>query len=121
MSTRSLPTNMHIYPNRPAGKLTPQHRSRVNELLVRNGFDGNGRFISPGRAIADLATVLDGWGLELADTPSFLPSDQGRETFRIALTNPSDRFSPSEIANSMLVFSWYKHGDDRYEVLAYLS
>jgi len=47
--------------------------------------------------------------------------DDGRANFDIALSNPTDAFSPTDITNSMLAVTWHKHDSGRYEVIAVLS
>ena len=50
-----------------------------------------------------------------------LKAARGRLTIALALTNPADPYSPTDIANTALAFQWYQLDNMRYEVVAYLS
>lgn len=106
-----------------AGKLPSALRSKINQELIRAGLDGNGRFEKPGLALASAGDVLLRNGIEFADVISGhrLMSPEGHTSIGVAFANQEDAFSPLEITNSMLSFSWYAHDKYRYEAVAYLS
>jgi hypothetical protein len=98
-------------------------RQKVNAELMKKGLDGNRSFQRIGQALNVIAQVLSSEGLEQAEVFNanrFL-GDNGRATFDIALSNPTDPFSPTDIGNSMLALTWHKHESGNYEVIAYLS
>lgn len=104
-------------------KLDNATRQKVNAALMRKGLDGNLAFQRIGQALNVIAQVLQDAGLEQAEVFSAnrFMGDDGRATFDIALSNPVDPFSPTDIGNSMLAVTWHKHESGRYEVIAYLS
>lgn len=97
-------------------------REQINEALISNGFDGNGRFRSMGEAINRIHGILSDSSIEIADITSAwdLQPQQGHKTYNLQFIT-DDPFRPEEVSNSMLVFSWYFHGEESYEVVAYLS
>lgn len=104
-------------------RLDNTSRQKVNADLMKNGLDGNLAFQRIGQALNVIAEVLQDAGLEQAEvfSASRFMGDDGRANFDIALSNPTDPFSPTPVANSMLAITWHKHDSGRYEVLAYLS
>lgn len=104
-------------------KLDNATRQKVNAALIKKGLDGNIAFQRIGQALNVIAGVLGDMGLEQAEVFSAnrFMGDDGRANFDIALSNPTDSFSPTPINNSMLAITWHKHESGRYEVLAYLS
>ena len=86
-------------------------------------MDGNGRFRSPGMALARISEVLATHGMEWGQVIQSFPlkEPQGRMNIYLAQTNPEDSFSPMDIDGSTLAFQWYKLEDDKYEIVAYLS
>lgn len=104
-------------------KLDNTTRQKVNAALMKKGLDGNLAFQRIGQALNVIAGVLGDAGLEQAEvfSASRFMADDGRANFDIALSNPTDSFSPTPIANSMLAITWHKHESGRYEVIAYLS
>lgn len=104
-------------------KLDNSTRQKVNAALMKKGLDGNIAFQRIGQALNVIAGVLQDAGLEQAEVFSAnrFMGDDGRANFDIALSNPTDSFSPTDIANSMLAITWHKHESGRYEVIAYLS
>jgi hypothetical protein len=97
----------------------------VNKVLIQEGMDGNGRFDSPNKALAEISTILGHLGLEWGEVINGFPlrQPQGRMGIDIAITNPDDPFSPTAVTNSRLEFHWYKFEEStgKYEVVAYLS
>ncbi len=104
-------------------KLDPSTRRKANGALVKAGLDGNGRFRSVGQGLSKAFDVLATFGIEPDETLNahLFTGDEGRRTLELAFTNQEDSFSPTNVSNSVLVFSWYTHDQDRIEVLAYLS
>lgn len=104
-------------------RLDNSTRQKVNADLLKKGFDGNLAFQRLGQALNGIAEVLQDAGLEQAEVFSAarFSGDDGRANFDIALSNPTDSFSPTDITNSMLAVTWHKHDSGRYEVIAYLS
>lgn len=102
----------------------------INKALILRGLDGNGRFPSPGRALATAGDVLgralsakDGIdGVEFAEVISAdrVRAGEGRTTVQLALSNRADPFSPHPIGNTLLI-TWYKHGEGKFEAVAYVS
>ena len=122
---RSAPTPLpHWKVSRnPSSKLDKQDRAMINESLIRRGFDGNGRFRSIGAALSAAADVLSDYGLEPDEVFSAWRFDRpsGNEQIHVAHSNPDDPFSPVPVENSVLAFSWYQHGEGKWEALAYMS
>lgn len=104
-------------------RLDNSTRQKVNADLMKKGLDGNLAFQRIGQALNVIAEVLQDAGLEQAEvfSASRFMGDDGRANFDIALSNPTDAFSPTDITNSMLAVTWHKHDSGRYEVIAYLS
>jgi predicted DNA-binding WGR domain protein len=104
-------------------KLDNSTRQKINMALMKKGLDGNIAFQRIGQALNVIAGVLQDAGLEQAEVFSAnrFMGDDGRANFDIALSNPTDSFSPTPINNTMLAITWHKHDSGRYEVIAYLS
>ena len=107
----------------PEAKLGKADREAINELLVRAGLDGNGRFRSVGMALSAASGVLGDYGLEPDEVLSAwkFRGPSGNTQVRVAQSNLNDPFSPMPIENSVLAFSWYQHGEGKVEALAYMS
>lgn len=101
--------------------LLSKTRKQVNGRIVRAGMDGNGRFEKVGHALSAALECMRTGGVELAEVPSLLETDRGTCSLSLALSNAADPFSPEEIRNSRLALSWTKLGENRFEVVAYLS
>jgi hypothetical protein len=108
-------------PSKP--RLDQKTRAVVNEVFVSSGLDGNGRFDRPQAGYSLAVDLMKEHGIEIAEIPNSIDFNQpqGRITVDIAWTNAADVFSPMRIDNSMLVVTWYKLDEDKYECLAYLS
>lgn len=108
-----------------AAYLSSQDRQNINNDLINNGFDGNGRFRSPTEAWQKIWSVLSKYNINPSEESSgdFTKLDQGRKTYPLFIsTSEASQFDPGEnIENSLLVFTWYKFEDDKFEVLSYLS
>jgi len=104
-------------------RLDKRVQQRVNATLMQKGLNGNFAFQSVGQALNVIAEVLDGAGLQQAEVFSAdrFRGEDGRANFDIALSNPTDSFSPTPINNSMLAITWHERESGRYEVIAYLS
>lgn len=104
-------------------RIKPTLRSKVNRELVKAGLDGNGRFEKPGLALAAAGNVLMDNGIEFDEAvhAGRLMGDEGHTTVRLAFSNQADMFSPIQIQNSVLMLTWYKHDEYKYESVAYLS
>lgn len=104
-------------------RLNDKIRRKVNRELVQAGLDGNGRFEKPGLALAKAGGVLMDNGIEFDEAvhASRLMGDEGHITIDLAMSNKEDPYSPAQIANSMLAMTWHKHGEYKYEAVAYLS
>jgi hypothetical protein len=111
------------YLSAASARLDPKVKTTTNAALIKAGMDGNGRFRSPGMALARISEVLATHGIEWGEVIQSFPlrQPQGRMVIDLALTNPEDSFSPTDIANSALAFQWYQLGDEQYEIVAYLS
>ena len=106
-----------------AARLDQKVRSTANMALIKAGMDGNGRFRSPGMALARISEVLADHGIEWGQVIQSFPlkQPQGRMVIDLALSNPADSFSPTDLDNVALAFQWYQLADDKYEIVAYLS
>lgn len=106
-----------------AARLSPKVRSAGNMDLIRAGLDGNGRFKSPGEALGRASEVLAKHGMEWGEVINAfsLRPPQGNLNIDLALSNPTDPFSPMDISNSVLAVQWYQLDSGQYEVVAYLS
>lgn len=100
--------------------LKPARRTLINESISRAGLDGNGRFEKVGAAFSAAVEAMRKHGVEIAETVSLLETDVGRCSVRIAMSNPADAFSPTEIKNSMLSLQWTRL-ETGFEVVGYLS
>lgn len=94
-----------------------------NALLRRAGLDGNGRFRKVGEALTVAFDVLSKLGIEQDEILSAhkFSGESGSTTIELAFSNPDDAFSPENISNSVLAFSWTELVKGRFEVVAYLS
>lgn len=104
-------------------RLDPKIKTSANRALIKAGLDGNGRFRTSSEALAKANEVLSGVGVEWGEViNSFqLKPENGRVTIRLALSNPEDPFSPTDISNSVLAFHWTTLDADKIEAVAYLS
>ena len=95
----------------------------INDDLRKAGLDGNGRFRSVGHAHSTAGNVLEMHGYEFTDMlDSWKVKDEsGYLMLRISQSNPTDAFSPVEVANTAMAFQFTKLGGDRVEVVAYLG
>ena len=97
-------------------------RQKVNAELSSAGMDGNGRFRSASYALSAISRVLDNndieWG-QVLDSFQF-----GREkgtAFIYLASQTKDPFSPVDIENLGLHFSWETLREEKVEVIAYLT
>ena len=111
------------YLSSASARLTPKAKSATNAALIRAGMDGNGRFKSPGEALGKASEVLAANGMEWGEVINSLPlrQPQGRMNIGIAMSNPDDPFSPTDINSSALAIQWYQLDGGAFEVVAYLS
>jgi len=106
-----------------AARVDTRTRAQVNKAFRSAGLDGNGRFQSPGRALAVIFNVLNNFGYE-ADTvvsSHRLNVPSGSVNIDIALSNRSDPFSPTPVDNTVVHFQWQELQPDRFEAIVYLS
>lgn len=111
------------YLSAAAARIAPKTRGATNAALIKAGMDGNGRFNSPGAALGKASEVLAANGMEWGEVINSLPLRQpvGRMNISLAMSNPSDPFSPTDINSSALAIQWYQLDGGAYEVVAYLS
>lgn len=104
-------------------KMDRRTAQAINAALRQAGMDGNGRFRSVGHAHSAAGTVLEKYGYEFTDLLS--ATQTNRESASLSLlvsqSNPEDAFSPVEVENTALYFSYTKLGEDRIEVVAYMT
>lgn len=100
--------------------LKPSCRTLINESIARAGLDGNRRFEKVGTAFSAAVEAMRKHGVEIAEVVSLRETDQGRCSVRVAMSNPDDTFSPTEIRNSMLALQWTRL-ETGFEVVGYLS
>ena len=111
------------YLSAAAARISPKTKSATNAALIRAGMDGNGRFKSPGEALGRASKVLAANGMEWGEVINSLPLQQpkGRMNIGLAMSNPVDPFSPTDINSSALAVQWYPLDGGAYEVVADLS
>jgi len=104
-------------------RLKPALRNKVTQAFNKAGLDGNGRFQKPEQGYARAVDIMGDFGIEIDGIPNShsFKGDEGRFSVDIAWTNKADLFSPESIPNSMLVGTFYKHRENQFEVLCYLS
>ena len=104
-------------------KLDKKIRQRANDKLNKAGFDGNGRFKRPDRAMTQAQKVLDEFGIDISTIigPYTLPGEKGSTNLDIVFHNDKDPFSPIQISNSMFHVSWTQLKPNYFEIVAYLS
>jgi hypothetical protein len=107
----------------PQGRLDSGTRSAINRDLDKGGFGGAKRFRRMGEALNEAFSILAKYGIEpdeVLNAHTFNQS-KGHRLIELALTNAADSFSPTNISNCGLAFSWHDLGDERFEVIAYIS
>lgn len=104
-------------------RLDSKMRKKVNADLVKAGFDGNGRFFRPDKSTVKMSEILSKYGMSIETiiTPYTMWGDKGSKNLDIVFDHPTDPFRNIQITNSTLYVTWQMLGDDKYEVLAYLS
>jgi hypothetical protein len=104
-------------------RLKQWEKSNINAMLAKAGFDGNGRFERPDKAMTPLQHVLDEFNLDISEpiTPWTFTGNSGRRVLDVEFHNTADPFSPVSLDNSALVITYYKHREGAWEVLAYMS
>jgi len=107
---------------KPKKKKISAIRSKVTAKFKQAGLDGNGRFRKAQDGYAKALDVLGDFGVELDDVVSshLFNVDAGRVSVSLAWST-DDPFSPVSIGREMLIVSWTKMDNGRFEVLAYLS
>lgn len=117
---------MYSYDRRTAAASVKVDQNMIREInadLRKAGLDGNGRFRSVGHAHSAAGNVLEKHGFEFTDVLSSylvkLPSKF--LTLDISKSNPDDPFSPVQVSNTALAFSYTKLDENRVEVIAYLG
>lgn len=95
----------------------------INADLRKVGLDGNGRFRSVGHAHSAAGNVLEKHGYEFTDMlDGWKAKDEsGHLMLWVSKSNPTDAFSPVEVANTAMAFQFTKLDGDRVEVVAYLG
>lgn len=115
-------------------QVSQKEREAITDALVQNGFDGNGRFESPTKAISIISGVLDGLGYSLDAVMNDVeiprahhqPGSKGQKLLTYRRVNLSeDPFNEEpEIENSRIVFAYEDLGrgdQPKFEVIAYAS
>ena len=113
-------------------RVKAKERTKLNAALRKAGLDGNIRFKKIDHGISVVNEALADLGFELAEVTSSdrFREDIGREEFKIARKKHKDPYSPTEIVNSIVSFSWHllssKNITDtvkekKFEILAYVS
>ena len=104
-------------------RIPPNTKRATNAALIRAGMGGNGRFKSPAEALSKAGDILSVNGMEWGEVINSFPLGQptGRMIIDIALSNPDDPFSPTNVNNSALAIQWYQLDGGAFEVVAYLS
>jgi len=90
-------------------KIKPKERKKINEEFKKAGLDGNGRFKKIDQGISKINEILADNGLELDEVTSSdkFREDKGRIELHIARKKHKDPYSPVEIKNSLIAFSWH--------------
>jgi hypothetical protein len=106
-------------------RVSKSERQEINADLDASGFGGQRHFRSIGEALNVADGVLQKHGLEWGEVNSAdnFREDNGHRGIVLARSNREDPFSPAELENTVLAFSWTRMDDDdyRYEVIAYLG
>lgn len=107
----------------PAGRINPATRSAINRDLDKAGFGGQERFSRMGEALNKAFDVLGEHGIQPAEMFNAHTFNQtkGHRLIELALSNAEDSFSPTSVSNAGLAFSWEDLGNERFEVIAYIS
>ena len=105
------------------GRLDQRTRSIINGQLDRRGLGGNARFRRAEDGYVLALDILGQEGIELDEVVNshLFRLDAGTLNIDLAFSNSDDPFSPLSISNSMLHLSYTKLGNDKYEVLTYLT
>lgn len=97
----------------------------INQGLRDAGLDGNERFEKPGLALGVISEVLDGYGIQMdgnsIDHYQVSTADAGTQSISLEQQNANDAFSPEEITNTAMHFTWQKISDYSFECIAYLG
>lgn len=104
-------------------RLKPALRSKIIKAFNEAGLDGNGRFQKPEDGYAKAVDIMSDFGIEIDGIPnsSIFDVEEGMFSVDITWTNNGDLLSQESIPNSMLVETFFKHSENQYEVLCYLS
>lgn len=101
--------------------LDHDERTRINEDLIRAGFDGNGRFGTIGMGLSKIQGVLDHHGIEVDQILSAyeFSGDSGHSSIHLAFSD--EKLGPVSIDNAKAVVSWHRLVGDRFEMICYVS
>lgn len=115
--------NFQVNDPRAKGELVRREASAITEDFIKVGLDGNTRFMKPQHGFSKAVEVLAEHGIELDEVVNawLFNRDSGKLQVDVAFTNKDDPFSPISIRNSMLVLTYHKLAEDKFEVIAYMS
>jgi len=104
-------------------RIAPSLKKNIARTLAKNGLDGNGRFAEPQEGFRKALDVLGHFGIvltDLVDAHRFV-GDEGRFTEELGTPSQETFMPPIPIDGSRFVMSFYKRGEENFEVLVYLS
>jgi hypothetical protein len=124
-----ISSNSKDFITKDADKISKDEKKQITKDLLKSGFDGNGRFSTVGQAISKLHDILEKSGFEFGEVIDGFTTNQPKGRLEIDISRKTkDPFSPIDIKNSIVSFSWHLMGNEsedkykrKYEVLAYLS
>jgi hypothetical protein len=124
-----ISSNSKNFITKDADKVSKDEKKEITKDLLKSGFDGNGRFNTVGQAISKLHEVLEKNGFEYGQVIDGFTTSHPKGRISIDFSRKTkDPFSPIDIKNSIISFSWHLMGNEsedknkrKYEVLAYLS
>jgi hypothetical protein len=124
-----ISSNSIHFITKDADKISKEEKKDITKDLLKSGFDGNGRFNTVGQAISKLHDILEKNGFEYGQVIDGFATNQPKGRISIDIARKTkDPFSPIDIKNSIVSFSWHLMGSEteekskrKYEVLAYLS
>ena len=113
----------YTYKRAATVKMERKEIQDINAALRHAGLDGNGRFKTPGHAHTTAGRVLERYGYEFSDMLHGwdVRPDNAMLSLRVAKSTPGDPFSPVDVQNTAMAFSYTRLREDAYDVVAYLG
>jgi len=109
-------------------RLLPATRKKINDLLRRQGLDGNHRFEKAQHALGPIQDILEQFGIvfeQMIDAHKFSAPfgemAQGQFYVPLAYKDPTAPDALIPITNAQLTFSFTELQQYRFEVIAYIA